>query len=94
MSREKEIIEASINYTMKNRPNVLSGDRFFEEMKIFNRNKHFEKGAKWADEHPKEGLVSIEQVAKWLDSNFPSIDGVGSWYKEGFINRFKKAMKE
>lgn len=52
MSREKEIIEASIDYTMRNRPNVLSGDRFSEEMKIFNRNKHFEEGAKWADEHP------------------------------------------
>jgi hypothetical protein len=52
MSREKEIIEASINYTMKNRPNVLAGDKFSEEMREFNRNKAFEEGAKWADEHP------------------------------------------
>lgn len=52
MKRSEEIIEASIEYTMKNKPNVLAGDMFSEEMKIFNRNKHFEKGAKWADEHP------------------------------------------
>lgn len=49
MSREKEIIEAGIEYTMRTKPNVLVGDRFSEEMKIFNRNKHFEEGAKWAD---------------------------------------------
>lgn len=52
MSREKEIIEASIEYTMKKRPNVLAGDKFSEEMREFNRNKAFEEGAKWADEHP------------------------------------------
>lgn len=52
MSREKEIIEAGIEYTMKNRPNVLSGDRFSEEMREFNRSRVFEEGAKWADEHP------------------------------------------
>jgi hypothetical protein len=37
---------------MKKRPNVLAGDKFFEEMREFNRNKAFEDGAKWADEHP------------------------------------------
>lgn len=52
MSREKEIIEAGINYTMKKKPNVLAGDRLFEEMREYNRNKAFEEGAKWADEHP------------------------------------------
>lgn len=52
MSREKEIIEAGIEYTMKNRPNVLAGDKFLEEMREFNRSKAFEEGAKWADEHP------------------------------------------
>jgi hypothetical protein len=52
MSREKEIIEAGIEYTMRTKPNMLAGDKFSEEMKIFNRNKAFEEGAKWADEHP------------------------------------------
>jgi hypothetical protein len=52
MSREKEIIEAGIEYTMRTKPNMLAGDKFFEEMREFNRNKAFEEGAKWADEHP------------------------------------------
>ena len=58
--REKEIIEAGIEYTMKNHPNVLTGDRFSEEMKIFNRNKHFERGAKWADK------TMIDKACEWL----------------------------
>lgn len=52
MKRQEEIIEAGIEYTMRTKPNVLAGDRLSEEMKIFNRNKAFEDGAKWADEHP------------------------------------------
>lgn len=43
--------------------------------------------ARWADE------TLIEKACKWLDSNFPSIDNTGSWYKEGFIKQFKKAME-
>lgn len=42
---------------------------------------------KWADE------TMIERACEWLDSNFPLQDNVGSWYKEGFIKQFKKAMK-
>lgn len=49
MKRLEEIIEASIKY---NRLNMLTGDEFSEEMREFNRNKAFEDGAKWADEHP------------------------------------------
>lgn len=49
MKRLEEIIEASIKY---NRSNILAGDKFSEEMREFNRNKAFEDGAKWADEHP------------------------------------------
>ncbi|MBO5854914.1 MAG: hypothetical protein J6Q61_09285 [Bacteroidales bacterium] len=35
----------------------------------------------------------IDKACEWLDSNFPLQDNVGSWYKEGFIKQFKKAMK-
>ena len=48
MNREKEIIEAGIEYTMITKPRMLGGDKFSEEMKRFNRNKAFEEGAKWA----------------------------------------------
>lgn len=43
---------------------------------------------KWADE------TMLERACKYLDNNFPNIDHVGSWYKEGFIKQFKKAMEE
>ena len=36
----------------------------------------------------------IEKACEYLDNNFPNIDNVGSWYKEGFIKQFKKAMEE
>ena len=88
--REKEIIEAGIEYTMKNRPNMLAGDRFSEEMKRFNRNKHFEKGAKWADK------TMIDKACEWIEKNkhqykvlsFGSLST--DWSK--FIREFRKAM--
>ena len=36
----------------------------------------------------------IEKACKYLDNNFPNIDHVGSWYKEGFIKQFKKSIEE
>ena len=43
---------------------------------------------KWADE------TMLEKACEYLDNNFPNIDNVGSWYKEGFIKQFKIAMEE
>lgn len=48
----------------------------------------FIEGAKWTNK------TMIEKACEWLDINFPNIDNVGSWYKEGFIKQFKKAMEE
>ena len=42
--------------------------------------------------HIERGL--IEKACKYLDNNFPNVDHVGSWCKEGFIKQFKKAMKD
>lgn len=36
----------------------------------------------------------IEKACEWLDINFPNIDNIGFWYKEGFTKQFKKAMEE
>ena len=60
MSREKEIIEAGVEYTMKNRPIVIAGGKLSEEMREFNRNKAFEEGAKWADK------TMINKACEWL----------------------------
>ena len=52
MTRKEQIIEAGIEYTMQNNPVCIGGDNFYEMAKILNRNKPFEAGAKWADQHP------------------------------------------
>lgn len=92
MSREKEIIEEGIKYTMKNRHNVLAGDRFSEEMKRFNRNKAFEVGARWADK------TMINKACKWLlnidfdRQEFRDCDE--SFNNDLFVDVFRKAMEE
>ena len=52
MTREEQIIEAGIEYTMQNDPVCIGGDNFYEMSKMLNRNKSFEEGAKWADKNP------------------------------------------
>ena len=52
MTREEQIIEAGIEYTMQNDPVCIGGDNFYEMSKMLNRNKSFEAGAKWADKNP------------------------------------------
>lgn len=49
MTREQQIRQASIEYTMENAPKCIGGDAFSEIMDGMNRNRAFEEGAKWAD---------------------------------------------
>lgn len=56
-------------------------------------------GAKWADKHPKDGMVSLDKVVKYLQSKLeysPDIDGLQIYDTgiEEFINDFCKAMEE
>ena len=50
----------------------------------------FKEGAKWADEHPKEGMVSIDKVCDWLVVN--AEDNVESALD--LVAKFKRAMEE
>lgn len=53
MTREEEIIKQGIFYTSQICPACISGDDPFNwDVRDLNRNKAFEAGAKWADEHP------------------------------------------
>lgn len=36
----------------------------------------------------------IAKAVKYLEANFPDIENVGGWYKESFINNFRKTMEE
>lgn len=59
MTRKEQIIEVGIEYTMQNSPFCIGGDNFYELARELNRNKSFEAGAKWADEHPKSPWINV-----------------------------------
>lgn len=84
MTREEEIIEAGIDYTMSVCPMCVDGLAFEEEIRHMNRNKSFEEGAKWADK------TMIARAVKWLQ------DSVYDRYiemHEDNIEDFRKEMK-
>lgn len=84
MTREEQIRQASIEYTIGNRPMCIGGGAFSAIADELNRNKSFEAGAEWADEHPylseeeQVGLGGlgmmwqkkhlIDKACKWLDN--------------------------
>lgn len=51
--RDEEILKASIEFHE-------------EEYKCDGISYHFIEGAKWADEHPKNGFVSVDTVYRYL----------------------------
>ena len=63
----------------------------------------FREGAKWADEHPKEGLVDIDKVVEWFytyfyvhphDCHVVQYDSDEAFEDmDGFVEQFKKAME-
>ena len=62
MNREEQIRQASIGYTLKNRPMCIGGDDFAEMADELNRNSSFEEGAKWADNNPTQDIVNLNDV--------------------------------
>lgn len=82
MTREKQIIEAGIEYTMQNNPVCIGGDNFYEQAKEFNRNRSFEAGTKWADK------TMIEKACKWLLRGGYFVNNTET------IDDFKRAMEE
>lgn len=85
MKREEQIRQASIEYTIKDRPMCIGGGAFSEVIDEMNRNYAFEEGAKWADR------TLIEKACKWLISQEEII---GISFENDFIERFKKALEE
>lgn len=84
MTREEEIRQASIEYTIGNRPMCIGGGAFSKMVDELNRNKSFEEGAKWADKHPKKGLVRMDKVCAYLEMRLD----------EYIIRELKQAMEE
>ena len=66
------------------------------------REESFAEGAEWADEHPKEGMISLDKVCSWIDNvdigKYLSCLFSGtvniSFLSNDFIRDLKKAMEE
>jgi len=81
MTREEQIIaKASKDSEIYYKVNDNYGDCF---------HGGFIDGAKWADENPKQGLISIDKACEWLESAIRSYAG---YY--GTATRFLPSIKE
>ena len=69
MDREKQIEEASVEYQIQKRPMAIGGDAFGDMVYRMNINPSFVAGATWSDEHPKKGLINIDDVCEWIDEH-------------------------
>ncbi len=96
MTRDEEIRQASIEYTLKNRPMCIGGGSFSDITDEMNRNHAFEDGAKWADK------IMLDNACAWLMSRLNYVeDRIGnpvvcSFDYETiyeFITAFRQAMK-
>ena len=93
MKREKQIRQASIEYTIKDKPMCIGGGAFSEIIDEMNRNKAFEEGAKWADK------TMIDKACEWLEQHKEDYNKYDAWRGEyvdfnALITDFKKAMDE
>lgn len=95
MTREKQIKQAGIEYTIGTRPICIGGGAFSKIVDEMNRNRTFEEGAKWADEHPnltEEEQVGmgglgmiwqkkhlIDEACEWLEQHLDEYYQYGPW---------------
>ena len=82
ITREEEIINAGIDYSINTCPVCMGGAAFGEKIREYNRNPSFEAGAKWADK------TMIEKACKWL------LEGGYFVNNTETIDDFKRAMEE
>ena len=91
MTREEEIINAAKTFEKEEgfSPIVMKAKGVNSAAGI-----GFLEGAMWADQHPKEGMVSIDKVCEWLEQYTP--DYIQYFIEHNFAKFYedcKKAMK-
>ena len=83
MDREEQIRKNANAYTLS----------VFGELDDFwDVTDGFVNGATWADEYPKEGLVSIDKACEYLESAIKPYLGYGATCD--FVDGFRKAMEK
>ena len=87
MTREEQIRKNANAYTLS----------VFGELDDFwDVTDGFVDGAKWADENPKEGLVSIDKACEWLGNRdiMERILHCRTSLIDDYVKEFRKAMEE
>jgi len=80
MTREEQREKASVEYQLSNRPMAIGGDAFADMVYKMNINPSFIAGAKWSDEHPREGLWDKDKVCRWIKEHLTFDDT--KWYTD------------
>ena len=91
MTREEQIIEAGAYHYCGLRPPKTCGHNM-NELSYVTRSFAFEAGAKWADENPKDGMVSLDRACEYLESVLECY--LGYYRAAEFADNFRKAMEE
>ena len=79
MEREEQIRIAALEHC---------GDTYMKEIAY----SMFCFGARWADKHPKEGLVSIEKACEYLESAIRPYMGYSATCD--FVDTFRKVIEK
>lgn len=54
--------------------------------------KYFIRGAEWADKHPRNGLVDVDEVCQYLESIL--LDYAGYYCDNEVIEKLRKVLKK
>ena len=95
MTREEQIRQAGIEYTIKNRPMCIGGGAFSKVADEMNRNRAFEESAKWADKTTIENACEYLRIHLWQnvdDDNDPIVESVHNITLDNFIKEFTKSF--
>lgn len=97
MTRDEQIRQAGIEYTIKNRPMCIGGDAFSEVVDEINRNRAFEEGAKWADKTITEKACEYIRTHLWQSAdadNDPIVESVHNITLDNFIKDFRRYLEK
>ena len=86
MTREEQIRQASIEYTINNAPKCIGGDTFSEVMDGMNRNHTFEEGAKWADKYPAINFWHDASEEPEEHSKIVIVDTKEEWWNIDYVS--------
>lgn len=82
---------------MRREEQIVKQATFDNNSYLDNNYYAFKRGVKWADENPKDGLISIDKVCELLeniDFDMTYWNSEDGFNKEQFIKDFRKAIEE